>query len=774
MNPTVVPAVSAPRGKAEQLKLNRLRHRFLWWLMWVVGLWLSLATMAEAANISGYIHDASNGESLPFVTIYLKGESRGSITNEAGYYVIPDVPAGTHEMVVSYIGFATFTRDVVLIDTDVVIDVRLSLQAIELRATVIEADAMDVVDFDPSPSRISLRPAELKAAPAAIEADPIRTIQTLPGVASLSDFSVGLYVRGGTPDQNLVLLDGSDVYNASHLFGLFSTFPADATKSTELLKGGYPARHGGRLSSVLNVITDEGNKERLEGTGGASFLASRLTLQGPVARGSWLVAGRRTHLDPLIAAASGSNDLGYYFYDLQGKTHQVLSHDDQLTIAAYTGLDALNLGVDDIGFELEWGNRTISSKWTHLFASNLFGNFLFTGSRFKAQTLFKAEDTTLGETNRLTDLSLKGDINWLPTPDHSLELGYLVKRMSMEYDFGEKEQNWVNIDTEGFHNALYFQDNWSLSQRLRIQPGLRFNHFSNGGYTGLSPRLAIRYQLGLNTYLKAASGVYHQYIFRLAREFQGISLLSNVWALADSTADPSRSIHYVAGVETKLAQMDVDVEVYYKDYVGLYELNYDEQESIEIGDILRRGDGQAYGFDILLRKRAGRQTGWIALNTGLTERTIDGLNLDAQDQPQTYRSKFDRRITLHIIHSWRLGKRWTINSRFTRASGQPYTQVFGSGEVELPSGLSWAFQEKGKLNGVRLPHYQRLDTSLARRFLFVSWEMKVYLQVVNMRNHKNVFNYYWTDGKARKRKPGTRKALSMLPFLPSIGIDFSF
>ncbi|MEE2831705.1 MAG: TonB-dependent receptor [Candidatus Latescibacterota bacterium] len=735
---------------------------------------LSLGTATQAADISGYIRDASNGESLPFVSVYLKGESRGSITNEAGYYVIPDVPAGGHELVVSYIGYAAFTHQVTLTDADLVVDVRLSSQAIELQATVIEADATDLVDIDISPSRISLRPAELKAAPAAIEADPIRTIQTLPGVAALSDFSVGLYVRGGTPDQNLVLLDGSDVYNASHLFGLFSTFPADATKSTELLRGGYPAKHGGRLSSVLNVITDEGNKEHFEGSGGASFLASRLTLQGPVSRGSWLVSGRRTHLDPLVAAASGSTDLGYYFYDLQGKTHQVLSHDDQLTIAAYTGLDELDLRNDDLDFELQWGNRTISSKWTHVFDSNLFGNFLFTGSRFKANTLFRAEDTTLEETNRLTDLSLKGDLNWLPTQEHSLELGYLVKRMSMEYVFGEKAQNWVNIDVEGFHNSLYVQDNLSLTQRLRIQPGLRFNHFSNGGYNGWSPRLAARYQLGLDTYLKAATGVYHQYIFRLAREFQGISLLSNIWALADSTAKPSRSIHYVAGFETKLRRVDIDMEVYYKDYDGLYELNYDEQESVEIGDILRRGDGRAYGFDLLLRKREGRQTGWIALNTGVTERAIDGLELDANGRPQTFRSKFDRRITLHIIHSWRFSDRWTLSSRFTEASGQPYTQVFGTGEIELPSGMRWDFQERGELNGVRLPQYERLDTSIARQFDFGGWDMKVYLQIVNLSNHKNIFNYYWTDGTAHKRKPGKRKELSMLPILPSFGLDFSF
>jgi len=220
--------------------------------------------------------------------------------------------------------------------------------------------------------------------------------------------------------------------------------------------------------------------------------------------------------------------------------------------------------------------------------------------------------------------------------------------------------------------------------------------------------------------------------------------------------------------------VDIDMEVYYKDYEGLYELNYDEQESVEIGDILRRGDGRAYGFDLLLRKREGRQTGWIALNTGVTERAIDGLELDANGRPQTFRSKFDRRITLHIIHSWRFSDHWTLSSRFTEASGQPYTQVFGTGEIELPSGMRWDFQERGELNGVRLPQYERLDTSIARQFDFGGWDMKGYLQIVNLSNHKNIFNYYWTDGTAHKRKPGKRKELSMLPILPSFGLNFSF
>lgn len=739
---------------------------------------LCLAVGAQAADISGFVRDGADGESLPFASVYLKDQNWGGITNESGYYAIVGIPPGRYTLVASMVGYGVFQQEVEIADRDIVRDIRLREEAIQLEDTLIEADREDVESFDISPGRTTLQVRELKIAPAAIEADPIRTIQTLPGVATLSDFSVGLYVRGGTPDQNLILLDGTDVYNASHLFGLFSTFPADAAKSTELLRGGYPAKYGGRLSSVLNVITNEGNKEQVEVDGGLSLLASRMTVQSPVFKGSWLVSARRTHLEPLLAIAKDALDakaLGYNFYDLQGKTHQVLSHSDQLTIAAYTGQDNLLYRFDELGFDLEWGNRTVSSKWTHVFDSNLFGNFLFTGSRFKALTNFDSEDVELIEQNRLTDLSLKGDLNYFAGKNHAVELGFNIKRQSVGYEFGEKDRIWFDIDVEAFHNSVYVQDNWSVGPLLTLHPGLRFNQFSNGGYTGLSPRLAVRYQTGDETQLKAAIGRYHQYIFRLAREFQGISLLSNVWALADSTADPSSSTHYIAGFETKLLGLDLDAETYYKDYKGLYELNYDEQDSDKIGDILRRGDGRAYGFDLLLRKRAGKQTGWLSISIGASERKIDDLNLDEAGEERFYKSKFDRGISINLVHSWRFRKKWTLNSRSAFASGQPYTQILGRGEISLPSGNTWTFNEQGGLNAVRLPSYQRFDVSIQRVFAFRSFDMRAYLQIINVLNRKNIFNYFWDlEGDPEDRKPNKRRDIPMLPILPSFGIDFNF
>jgi hypothetical protein len=733
---------------------------------------------AVPVAVSGFVRDAQTGESLAYVTVVLAGTRWGGVTDPSGHYALAGIPPGAYALRVQSLGYVASSDSVVLGTRDLVRHFRLVPQAVEMGGTVVEARRTESGVSDVAPGRTLLQIRELRAAPAAIEADPIRAVQTLPGVATLSDFSVGLYVRGGTPDQNLILLDGADLYNVDHLFGLFSTFPADATKSAELLRGGFPARYGDRLSSVLNVVSSEGNKEQFQGSAGASLLASRLTLQGPVGRGSYLVSGRRTHLDPLLALAGsrlGARWLRYNFYDLQAKTHQVLSDADQVTVSSYGGNDALAYRFERFDFDVQWGNRALSSRWTHVFNSQFIGNLVLAGSRFASETRFNTEDVRMHERNRLADQSLRCDLAWAAGAAHAVEVGWLAKRLQSRYAFGEATQEWMDVAVHGYQSAAYVQDEWRLTPLFAAQAGLRYSRAGNGGYSGWDPRLSLRYQVGDDTYLKAAVGEYRQYLFRLSREFQGISLLSSIWVMADSTAAPSRATHGVVGLETRVLGLDLDLEAWCKSYRGLYELNYDNVTSVRIGDILRRGSGRAWGADLLTKRQSGRHSGWLSVSTGISERTIAGLNPDADGTPRPFHSKFDRRFQTNLVYSWQLGRRWTLSTRAAAASGQPYTQVLGRGEVELQSGLRYTFNDLGSLNGVRLPAYQRLDLGVEHRFRCRSWDITASLQVVNVTNHHNVFNYFWDpEGEPANSDPGVRHQISMLPLLPSLGLDVDF
>ncbi|MDP6125970.1 MAG: TonB-dependent receptor, partial [Candidatus Latescibacteria bacterium] len=515
-----------------------IRARLLVFTALAAGL---VSSSIDAATISGYVRDAASSESLPYVPVFIKNPRAGTMTNEHGYYAIPGLSAGAFELVCAYIGYEKYEQTInVTADEDAIVNINLGEEAIELAVLAISADRDDAETYDISPGRLTLRGTELKSAGhVMLEADPIRTVQTLPGVLSLSDFSVGLYVRGGAPDENLVLLDGTDVYNASHLFGLFSTFPADAAKSTELLRGGFPAKYGARLSSVLNVITDEGNKNQYEGIGGVSLLSSRLTLQGPVGRGSWLASGRRTYLEPILKLANLDTVFGYSFYDLQGKTHQVFSQDDQLTVAAYAGRDHFQVTPDGFDVDLWWGNKTFSAQWTHIFNPRWFSHFVVTGSDFDSKATIEVEGLRFEQTNDLTDWSFKGDLNWFPTQDHAAEIGWNVKWFTLNFHNRIQGNDFGSVNQDVLHIAGYVQDTWKVTNMFTLQPGFRASHFTEGGYNRFDPRLAGRYQFTTDTFFKAAWGIYHQPIFRVPREFQGITFLSDIWFMADTTAGPT-------------------------------------------------------------------------------------------------------------------------------------------------------------------------------------------------------------------------------------------
>jgi hypothetical protein len=732
----------------------------------------------DAATVSGYVREKGSGESMPFVGVYLEGIRLGAITNPEGYYAIAGVPPGDFTLVASLVGYKPYRKSVSVSDGELIANIVLQTGAIEVDEVTVRAErtkpSLDIV-----PSRTTLRTSDLKAGPVLAEPDPIRTLQTLPGILTLSDFNVGLYVRGGTPDQNLIRVDGAELYNVSHFFGLFSTFPSDAVKSAELLSGGYPAQYGGRLSSVLNIITDEGNKERFSGTGGISLLSSRLTLEGPVAKGSWLISGRRTYLEPILKIASKWNEsvnkIGYHFYDVQGKTHQVLSHRDQVTFAFYFGDDYLRWDDLTLDATLVWGNRSISTVWSHLFSSNIYTRYQVAYSRFRSYSDFVVEDLEFGEWNKLEDMDAKAEVTWYVSEKHTIESGIEVKRQFMDFRFEIAEQRLGLMDLTSYIYSGYVQDSYRMTPYLSIMPGLRFNRFAAGPYNDVNPRLAARYQLANQTFLKASVGRYTQYVFRVAREFQGISFLSDLWFYSDSLTKPSHAIQYVAGIEHGFGSgYQATLEGYYKDYDALGEFNDRADNPGNASESLTRGDGRAYGMEIGLKKRSGKHTGWVSYSLGWSIRQVDGLNVDDNGVPREYYPKFDRRHSLNLVYGFDLTSHWRLSARYALASGQGYTPWLGKFSHTDPIGYTWPQRLKAPLNSSRLPYYSRLDFGF--RGNYSGWGIKwlPFIEVINATNRANVYNRYWDEGDAIKQTPGQEKDLPQLPFLVTIGVDVEF
>jgi outer membrane cobalamin receptor len=738
----------------------------------------------NAATISGFVREDGSKESMPFVSVYLEDLRLGAQTNMSGYYVITGVPPGDFTLVANLIGFTPHNKKIAVGDKDLVHNIILAEASLRVEGVTITAERVKAPSLEIVPSRLTLRGADLKAGPVFAEPDPVRTLQTLPGVLSLSDFNVGLYVRGGTPDQNLIRVDGADLYNVSHFFGLFSTFPSDAIKTTELLSGGYPAQYGGRLSSVLNIVTDEGNKKEFEGKGGVSLLSSRLTFEGPIGdNDSWLISGRRTYLEPILSIASrwndGLNKFGYYFYDMQGKYHNVISHDDQLTLAFYLGDDYLRF--DDypafVG-KMQWGNRSVSATWTHIFASNVFSRYQFGASRFRSISTVGVEDLEFQEDNRLWDINGRVEVSWFVTDKHTIETGVDIKQHRMEYAFTMAEQEFINFSDKSNVYAGYLQDSYRPVPYLSLMPGIRVSSFraSGGSYVDYNPRFSARYQIADKTFFKASVGRYTQYLFRVSREMQGISFMSDLWFMSDSTAPPSHAVQYVGGFETVIGPgIDVTIEGYYKDYDKLGELDDTVDDASTTGDLLRRGDGRAYGVEFGLKKGSGKHTGWINYSVGWSIRNIDRINTDDDGVSQDYYPKFDRRNMLNVVYSYQLSKHWTLSSRYAFATGQGYTPWLGRYNL-YDGALNMVMEQRlrAPLNSTRLPYYSRLDLGFRGKYKGWGITWMPFIDFINVLQRDNVYNRYWSEGDWEEREPGTEKNVPQLPFLFTFGVDVEF
>lgn len=725
-----------------------------------------------AATLSGYVSDASNGESLPFANVALKDSGLGAVSNSNGYYAINNVPAGTYSLVVSYIGYRAFERSVtVSLGENRRVDAALTLQPLAAEETVVEADRFREERIA-QPSFLSLQTTTLRDLPAVGEADLLRSLQLLPGIQAASDVSSGLYVRGGGPDQTKILLDQIQLYNPSHAFGFFSTFNPDAIKDLSLHKGAYPAYYGGNLGAVLDVTNRDGNRNEVQGTGGISLIAGRMTLEGPVANGSWMVSGRRTYLEPLLSAIrSESTEIpSYYFYDLNAKVNQNITDYDKLVVSGYFGRDDLNLDLDEGSFiNVRWGNTAVTGKWTHIFTPTLFGNFLIAGSEYVSRTALSLFDTPILFQNSIRDITVKGDVDYFASSDHTITTGFLTTRYDFSFRQAFNQQDQLNLKLNPYLLSLYGQDQWQVQDDTSVRLGLRGNYFSEQQRFDIEPRISLSHLLTPTVRFKTGAGLYHQYLQLITTEgFSG----GDFWVPLDSTVTPGSSWQTVAGFEWDPApDYQLSIEGYFTRLKNLVVLDNNQSvdgDDSQSEDIFKTGGtGYATGVEVFLQKRTGNLTGWIGYTLGWTRRRFEELN-----QGQTFPPKYDRRHDVSLVGKYRTGK-WTLGSSFVYATGQAFTPASARYSLRSPAtGVlpDDDFVLPGGRNSGRLLPYHRLDVSFTREFSIFGKKAEWYVQIFNLYSRRNEwFIQYDTQNSST-----VPEVVKQLPVIPTFGVNFSF
>ncbi|MGH7492513.1 MAG: TonB-dependent receptor [bacterium] len=751
-----------------------------------------------AGSLSGFVYDASNGEALIGATVYLKKTGHGSSTNLSGYFVLPRVPAGEYVLEARLLGYKTHSQEISLsADEQKTIQLRLVPEALELQAVVVSAEKQEVSEqlYDKQISGIELSARQINAIPQVAEADLLRSLQTLPGIVPLSDFSSALYVRGGTPDQNLYQIDGADVYNPQHAFGIFSTFNTDAIKHVELSKGGFGAEYGDRLSSVLHVTHLDGNREEFEGSASLSLLSAKTTLQMPLGRsGSLSGSIRRTYFDQTIAKAIDDVP-DYYFYDGNFKAFFDLNANNKLMFSAYGGQDFLDLtfnqkATDQAGIQYDWGNKTGSVRWTRIFSPALFANFWVTGSRFTSNFLLADADVT--EENDIYDLTLKGSLQFHHSHQFITAFGFEQKNLQVIYKqiFPSGE---VDVESKPRQYSAYWQTTWLPSSEWEVEAGLRYNFFkSDSTYQNLAPRLALKYRLNDNSSLKAAGGIYKQYLQRIPRFF-----VADIWTIADKYNGESTAQHAILGYQREIRNdFQFELELFYKNYQDILTYNYnlltelkpsrynEDQEPVytETNGIFNRGDGNTLGLELLVRKDVGMINGWLGYSFSRTRYEFDEIN-----KGEVFSPRHDRSHTINLVSNIDLKSalkklfhrpasqargNLSLGVNFVYSTGQPITEpgsgYFIASDPAAP-GRSLEFAPT-RINHVHLPYYGRLDLSLTWHKHYKSWSMSPYIQVFNVGNRKNVWfvDYQSTNGLMEVDE------VNMFPLLPTIGVNFKF
>lgn len=761
-------------------------------------------------TLNGYVKDSLSGESIIGATITVNGQSKGVASNQYGFYSLT-LEEGEYIITASHVSYQVKPVTITLTQNQSFNFDLLSRSASNTEV-VVYSRRRDANVKNAQMGKVDLSINQIKNVPAFMgEVDLLKVIQLLPGVRNAGEGNAGFYVRGGGPDQNLILLDDAVVYNTGHLFGFFSVFNSDAIKNVSLIKGGMPAQYGGRLSSVLDVSMKDGNMNKMQVEGGIGLIASRFSIQGPIKKdkASFILSARRTYVDalatPFIKKTSDFHGSGYYFYDLNAKVNYRFSDKDRLFLSGYFGRDVFDFRNAKRSFKtkIPWGNSTATLRWNHVFNRRLFSNTTLLYNDYKFKFAAAQDNFEIGLSSGIKDLSLKTDFDYYPIPNHKLKFGGLITHHNFIPNVASGRQDSIvftpNNETEKFaaETALYIQDDWEPGEKWKINYGIRWSTFTQIGpytrytrdvdgnkldstsykafepvktYGGFEPRVTLRYAINDDMSVKASVTRNIQYIHLVSNS--GTTLPTDLWVPSTYVVKPQVSWLYAAGLFKNFNDntWETSLEIYYKDMENQIEYVEGYTPSLKDPELdFVFGKGWSYGAELLLNKVKGRFTGWIGYTLSWTWRKFPQLN-----DGETYPVKYDRRHDLSVVTNFEINKNWRVGAVF----------VYGTGNaITLPERFyiinGVLTQEYSKLNQYRMKAYHRLDLSATytptpkkKRKLESSWVFSIY----NVYSRLNPYFIYFDQEGSPYNGTLEVKAqqVSLFPILPAITWNFKF
>lgn len=751
-------------------------------------------------NISGYVRDVKTKSGLPGVMIQVSPGGNGTTTDTKGYYNLSVPPSDSTEIIFSFVGYST-VKKVIVVKADLRQDVSLSEEAAEMKEVIVEGKKYKSVSDGADISNIEIPIDQIKDVPTLMgEKDVLKTIQLMPGVQKGSEGTAGLYVRGGGPGENLFLIDNATVYNPYHLFGFFSSFNGDALKCVELTKGGFPAKYGGRLSSVVDMEIRNGNSEKIHAEGGVGLIASRLTVEGPIKKGksSFIVAGRRTYLDALMYPFLPSdNKGGYYFYDLNWKFNFDINPKNRIYLSGYFGRDKFWARFKDAESNsiawIRWGNTASTLAWDHIYnekinsqTSLIYSSYVFD---INIDEKYQADNFKLRYISNVKDISLKHEYNISASSRHSLKIGLISTLHTFKPEavtYIETGFNGVKVDNKihSVETSVYLQDIFKPVPRLTINAGVRLSSYitANKSYLFPEPRISAGYKITDNLAIKGGFAIMNQYIHQVTSG--GIGLPLDLWVPTTDNIKPAQSRQIALGLAKDIPGKNLvcSIEGYYKKTnksVGFKEgatflLSEEpvEKDKSSWKKNLTQGQGWSYGMEFLLHKRAGKFSGWLGYTLSWTQLQFDSVNYGKK-----FYARYDRRHDISLVGMYKLSDKVHLSATWVYGTGNAITIPNAEyGGIEHNPGSNGSIGgnsliDYGGKNQYRMKPYHRLDIGIKFIKKFPSgrertWDLSIY----NAYSRRNPYFYFVSTENGKN----VIKQVSLFPIIPSITYNFKF